>query len=165
LVLLVFPAALVWSAVSDFLTMTIPNRLSIGLAGSFLVLAPLLGVPLSYMGFSLAAAAAVFLVCFALFAANIMGGGDAKILTAASLWFGLTPALLGFLVSVTYAGGIVTLLFLLLRTRAVTVMAKALPLPISIVGTKKIPYGIAIAIGGLMTFSSSPLAIKALQAF
>ncbi|AYD03369.1 prepilin peptidase [Neorhizobium sp. NCHU2750] len=163
LVLTIFPAVLIAAAVSDFLTMTISNRLSLALALAFLVLAPVSGMPLVSTGYSLLGAAAVFLVCFALFAANIMGGGDAKLLTAASLWFGLDPSLATFIVSVAYAGGGVTLLFLLLRMRADTVMAMGIPLPVSIVGTRKIPYGIAIAIGGLMAFSASPIANLALK--
>jgi len=165
LVLLIFPAALIAAAVSDFLTMTISNRLSLGLAAAFLVLAPLCGIPLISIGFSLLVAFVVFLVCFALFAANVMGGGDAKLLTAASLWFGLSPSLATFIVTVAYAGGGVTLLFLLLRLRADAVVARGIPLPMSITGSRKIPYGIAIAIGGLMAFSASPIAMLALKTF
>ncbi len=162
-VLAVFPAALAAAAATDFMTMTISNRLSLGLAVAFFLLAPLMGLPLADIGFSVLAAVAVFLVCFALFAANAMGGGDAKLLTAASLWFGLTPALASFLVSVAYAGGAVTLVFLILRARANSVMAIGIPLPASIVGAKKIPYGIAIAIGGLAAFSGSPVASLAFE--
>ncbi len=165
LALAVFPAALVAAAVSDFLTMTISNRLSLGLALAFLIIAPLLGMPLAAIGYSLAAASVVFIICFGLFAINVMGGGDAKLLTAASLWFGLSPSLATFLVTVAYAGGGVTILFLLLRLRADVVLAMGIPLPVSIVGTKKIPYGIAIAIGGLVAFSSSPIAVMALANF
>lgn len=165
LVLAAFPAALAAAAMSDFLTMKISNRLSIALAAAFFVLAPLAGLPLIDLGYSVAAAFAVFVVCFALFAANVMGGGDAKLLTAASLWFGFSPSLATFLVLVAYAGGGVTLLFLLLRVRADLVMSIGIPLPVSVVGTKKIPYGIAIALGGLMAFGASPVAILALKAF
>ena len=161
-VLLFLPGVIVFAAWRDVTTMTIPNRLSIGLAASYFVLAPLLGLPLAEIGLSLAATCIVFLICFALFAANVMGGGDAKLLTAASLWFGLTPSLATFLIAVTYAGGAVTLLFLLLRAGAPKVMALGIPLPHSVVGTKKIPYGLAIAIGGLLTYFSSPVALKAL---
>jgi prepilin peptidase CpaA len=164
-VLISLPVALLWAAVTDFLTMTISNRISIGLACAFVVLAPLVGFSLGEIGLSLAAACVVFLVCFGLFAANVMGGGDAKILTAASLWFGLTPALISFLVYVAYAGGVVTLLFLLLRWRASAVLAMGIPLPHSVVEAKKIPYGIAIAIGGLLAFPNAPAAIMALQSF
>lgn len=165
LALAALPAALAAAAMSDFLTMKISNRLSLGLGISFFLLAPLVGLPLVDLGMSLVAALIVFAVCFTLFAMNVMGGGDAKLLTAASLWFGFTPSLATFLVLVAYAGGGVTLLFLLLRVRADLVMAIGIPLPVSIVGTKKIPYGIAIAMGGLMAFSASPVAILALKAF
>ncbi len=37
---------------------------------------------------SLAGRRIVFLACFALFALNVMGGGDAKLLTASAVWFG-----------------------------------------------------------------------------
>jgi prepilin peptidase CpaA len=164
-VLISLPVALLWAAVTDFLTMTISNRISIGLVCAFIILAPLVGLSLGEIGLSLAAASIVFLVCFALFATNVMGGGDAKILTAASLWFGLTPALISFLVYVAYAGGVVTLLFLLLRWRASSVLAMGIPLPMSVVEAKKIPYGIAIAIGGLLAFPNAPMAIMALQSF
>lgn len=165
LVLAAFPAALAAAAMSDFLTLKISNRLSIALAVAFLVLAPLIGLPLVDLGYSLAAALVVFAVCFALFALNVMGGGDAKLLTAASLWFGFSPSLVTFLVLVAYAGGGVTLLFLILRARADFVMSIGIPLPMSVVGTNKIPYGIAIAMGGLMAFGASPVAILALKAF
>lgn len=164
-VLISLPVALLWAAVTDFLTMTISNRISIGLVCAFVILAPLVGLSLGEIGLSLAAATCVFLVCFALFAANVMGGGDAKILTAASLWFGLTPALISFLVYVAYAGGAVTLLFLLLRWRASAVLAMGIPLPMSVVEAKKIPYGIAIAIGGILAFPYAPMALMALQSF
>ncbi|WJH42224.1 prepilin peptidase [Aliirhizobium terrae] len=163
--LISLPAALLWAATTDFLTMTISNRISIGLAVAFLILALPLGLSLSEIGLSLAAAACVFLVCFGLFAANVMGGGDAKILTAASLWFGLTPALISFLVYVAYTGGVVTLLFLLLRWRAPSVLAMGIPLPMSVVEAKKIPYGIAIAIGGILAFPNAPTTLMALQSF
>ncbi len=164
-VLAAFPAALAAAAMSDFLTMKISNRLSLALVAAFVVLAPLVGIPLADLGMSLAAASIVFAVCFALFAANVMGGGDAKLLTAASLWFGFDQSLIAFLVLVSYAGGGVTLLFLALRARADLVLSIGIPLPVSVVGSKKIPYGIAIALGGLIAFSQSPVAILALKAF
>jgi prepilin peptidase CpaA len=164
-VLICFPAALLWAATTDFLTMTISNRLSIGLACAYVILAPLVGLTVGEMALSFGAAVIVFLACFALFAANVMGGGDAKILTAASLWFGLTPSLIGFMVYIAYAGGLVTLVFLLLRWRASTVLAWGIPLPMSVVEAKKIPYGIAIAIGGILAFPNAPMAIMALQSF
>jgi prepilin peptidase CpaA len=113
---------------------------------------------------SLLAASAVFAACFALFAFNIMGGGDAKLLTATALWFGFDHSLIVFLITVAYAGGGVTLLFLLMRSQAHTAMAMGVPLPASMATAKKVPYGIAIAIGGFFTFDQAPIVNWAIQA-
>ncbi|WP_117192984.1 A24 family peptidase [Rhizobium terrae] len=165
LIVLVLPLCLAFAAVSDLLTMTIPNRISITLITSFLVLAPLSGAALPEIGMSLIAGLAVFGVCFALFALNVMGGGDAKLLTAAAVWYGFNTSLLAFLVTVGFVGGAVTLVFLLLRSQANSALAIGIRLPPSLVSAKKIPYGIAIAIAGFMTFGQAPIYMLAMSAF
>ncbi|MBB3612792.1 prepilin peptidase [Rhizobium sp. BK602] len=157
--LLIFPLCLSVAAISDLLTMTIPNRISLILAGAFIVLAPLVGLTLPDIGMHLAGAALVFCVCFALFALNVMGGGDAKLLAASALWFGFDASLLVFLVYVAFLGGVVTIAILMIRSQSNTIMAMGLPLPNSLLIARKIPYGIAIAIGGFLAFPSSPLVI------
>ncbi|MGY5804332.1 A24 family peptidase [Rhizobium sp. LEGMi12c] len=159
--LLIFPLCMSIAAISDLLTMTIPNRVSLVLALAFLVLAPVFGLPFVEIGMHFVGAIAVFLACFALFALNVMGGGDAKLLAAATLWFGFDASLVEFLAYVAFIGGMVTFLIVLLRSQATSIMAIGLPLPNSLLVAKKIPYGIAIAIGGIMAFPSSPLLIAA----
>lgn len=163
-ILLVLPFCLATAAITDLMTMTIPNRVSAAAVIAFVLLAPLMGVDLSTIGMSFAAALIVFAACFALFALNVMGGGDAKLLTAAALWFGFDPSLFVFLVTVAYVGGAITLLFLLLRSQANTVMAMGLRLPASLVTADKIPYGIAIAIAGFITFPQAPIVRMAMNA-
>ena len=165
LVLSILPLGLALAAISDLATMTIPNRVPVALLASFLILAPFSGVAWPEIGMSLVAGLAVFGVCFALFALNVMGGGDAKLLTAAAIWFGFNHSLLVFLVTVGYVGGAVTLVFLLLRSQAGSVMAMGIPLPPSLVNAKKIPYGIAIAIAGFLTFEQAPIHLLAMKAF
>ncbi|MGM4912660.1 A24 family peptidase [Rhizobium sp. 768_B6_N1_8] len=162
-ILLVFPLCLAFAAISDLLTMTIPNRVSLILIISFAVLAPLSGLALPAIGMHALGAAIVFGICFALFALNVMGGGDAKLLSAAAIWFGYDPALLSFLVYVSVTGGLVTFAILLIRSQANTILAIGLPIPNSLLLANKIPYGIAIAIGGFLAFPSSPLFIAALE--
>jgi prepilin peptidase CpaA len=162
-IFVVFPLCLAVAAFSDLFTMTIPNRASIILVLSFFAIAPIVGVPLSEIGAHLGGAFAVFAVCFALFATNIMGGGDAKLLAATSLWFGFNQSLVEFLAYVGIMGGAATLLILIVRAQANIILAIGLPVPSSILLAKKIPYGIAIAIGGFMAFPSSPLFLAALQ--
>lgn len=92
-----------------------------------------------------------------------MGGGDAKLLTATALWFGLNQSLAFLMTDVAMIGGLITLLILLVRAQSDTILAIGLPVPNSILLAKKIPYGIAIAIGGFMAFPSSPLFLAALE--
>lgn len=160
-ILLVFPLCMSVAAISDLLTMTIPNRLSLALAVSFFVLAPIAGLPFAEIGIHFAGAGLVFLACFALFALNVMGGGDAKLLAAATLWFGFDSSLIEFLIYVAFIGGVLTVLIVLVRSQSDTILAIGLPLPNSLVVAKKIPYGVAIAIGGVMAFPSSSLLIVA----
>lgn len=162
-VLVVFPLCLAIAAFSDLFTMTIPNRASIILALAFAIIAPLTAMPLSLISMHVVAALSVLGVCFALFALNIMGGGDAKLLAATSLWFGFNPALFEFLAYVSIIGGIATFVILIIRAQANIILAIGLPVPSSILLAKKIPYGIAIAIGGFVAFPSSPLFLMALE--
>ena len=156
-IFLVFPLCLSVAALTDLFTMTIPNRVSLILAGAFFLVALLAGLPLPVIGMHLAAAAIVFSVCFTLFALNVMGGGDAKLLSAASLWFGYDQSLLFFLIYVAYIGGAVTIAIVLLRAQRSTITAMGISLPSSLLNAKKIPYGIAIGVGGFMAYPSSPL--------
>ena len=159
--LLIFPLCLSIAAISDLLTMTIPNRVSLALAVSFFVLAPVFGLSIAEMGMHFVGAGIVFFACFALFALNVMGGGDAKLLAAAALWFGFDSSLAEFLVYVAFIGGVVTVLIVLLRSQSSMLMAIGIPVPSSLTVAKKIPYGIAIAIGGILAFPSSSLVIAA----
>jgi prepilin peptidase CpaA len=161
--LFIFPLCMSIAAISDLLTMTIPNRVSLALALAFLTLAPFFGLSFAEIGMHFASAGLVLLACFALFALNVMGGGDAKLLAAAALWFGFDSSLVEFLVYVAFIGGALTVFIVFLRSQANTILAIGLPLPNSLVIAKKIPYGIAIAIGGVMAFPSSPILIAAMH--
>jgi len=162
IIFVVFPLCLAVAACSDFLTMLIPNRVSAILLASFFIVAPLVGLGMTEIAMHLAAGAIVFSACFALFAFNVMGGGDAKLLTASAVWFGLTFSLIEFLVYVSFLGGVLTLAILSLRAHTNSILASGLPMPDSLVMAKKIPYGIAIGIGAFMAYPSSPLMLAAL---
>ncbi|NEJ69034.1 peptidase [Rhizobium phaseoli] len=162
-VFVILPLCLAMAAFSDLFTMTIPNRVSLILIASFCILAPLSGLGWEMIGMHLAGAVIVFSACFALFAFHVMGGGDAKLLSATALWFGLNQSLAFLMVDVAMIGGLITLLILLVRAQANTILAIGLPVPNSVLLAKKIPYGIAIAIGGFMAFPDSPLFLAALE--
>jgi prepilin peptidase CpaA len=151
------------AAFADLIAMTIPNRVSLILATSFLIIAPLTGMTTPVIGMHLAAGLAVFCGCFALFALNVMGGGDAKLLSAAALWFGFNQSLILFLCCVGVIGGLLTFAILMIRSQSNSILAISLPVPSSLLLAKKVPYGIAIAIGGFMAFPYSPMLIHTLE--
>jgi prepilin peptidase CpaA len=151
LLLLVFPLAMAYAAASDLLTMRIPNSVSLGTAAAFLVLAPIAGMPAQEMLMHLAVGSAVLIAGMALFSLRLVGGGDAKLLAAASLWIG-HEQLLAFLVYVTIFGGVLALLLLAYRRTP----AGALPLPAWAArlhnSGEGMPYGLAIAAGALAVY-------------
>jgi prepilin peptidase CpaA len=163
IVFIVLPACLVLAALTDFLEMTIPNWISLLLIGAFVLIAPFSGLSLVEFGCHLAAALLVFVGCFALFAFNVMGGGDAKLLTAAALWFGFNHSLFEFLVYTGYLGGLLTIVVMLLRANWDKLATVGVRLPQTLMVAKKIPYAIAIGAAGLLAYPSSPLVVAAIQ--
>lgn len=161
-VLLLFPAALAYAAVMDLFTMTIPNRVSLALIAGFIVAAPVAGLSTHAILMHLAAGGLVLAIGIGLFAFNLLGGGDGKILAAASLWVGFS-SLLPFLVAVTIAGGLLCLLIIAYRR----VPADGLPLPGWAMRLHETgggaPYGIAICAGGLSIYPHTEI-FKALIA-
>lgn len=154
--LLVFPAVMIFAALSDLFTLKIPNRLSIILVAVFFPLALLAGLPLETMAMHVAAGAGILLIGFILFSTGTLGGGDAKLLAAASLWVGLAP-LVDFFTYVALIGGALAVGILIYRRVPDESLAGpdwALRLHDKSIG---IPYGIAIAGAALITFPATEL--------
>lgn len=147
----IFPFAMAFAAATDLLTMTIPNRLSIGLCAAFFVLAPIAGLDWPDVLSHMAAGSAMLLVGIMLFSLHLIGGGDAKLLAVASLWFGFDHLVL-FLAYVAAFGGVLAVAILAYRSTP----AGALPLPgwaarLHAKG-EGMPYGVAIAAGALVIY-------------
>ena len=128
---------LIAAAVVDVRTFTISNRLAVAVA----LLAPVYwwsaGLPLwPDAALQVGVALAVFAVLAITFQLGMMGGGDVKLAGAVALWFAPYDTL-RFLVFMTLAGGLVTIVALAVHR------ARSKP------GRPKVPYGVAIAIGAL----------------
>ena len=156
IIMVVFPFAMIFAALSDIFTMTIGNRISAVLIGAFLLVAPFIGLSWPEFGMHLAAFALVLTVTFGLFATGTMGGGDAKLLAATSLWMGFGPALLDYLLLSTVAGGAFTLFLVFFRKSTLAVFAGEVPILRRMIDEKDVPYGVALALGGLLAFPESP---------
>nr|WP_298104450.1 prepilin peptidase [uncultured Shinella sp.] len=162
LIFVIFPFCLAVAAFSDLFTMTIPNRVSAILLGAFLLAAPLSGLGLAQIGMHLGAGLLVFSIGFVLFALNIMGGGDVKVLSASAVWFGFNMSLFEYVTYVSFFGGFLTIGILLLRAKSELIYASGLPVPGHLLAGRKVPYGIAIGAAAFAAYPSSPLMLAAL---
>ena len=162
IIFVVFPFAMIYAALSDMFTMTIANRVSLLLIVTFVAIAPFIGLTWMQVAMHLAAFAVVLTATFGLFAAGVMGGGDAKLMASTALWLGLGPALMNYLLFATIAGGVLTLVLMMFRKSALATYAGEVRVLRRIIDEKDIPYGIALAFGGLASFHLSPAMIWAL---
>jgi prepilin peptidase CpaA len=164
LIFVVFPFCMLFAAISDTLSMTIANRVSLVLAGAFLVVAPFTGMAMSDIGLHLAAGATVLAVTFGLFALGGMGGGDAKLLAATSIWMGFNFCLLEYLVVSAFLGGLLTMAILAYRKSALADFTRHNPVLHHFANDAVgVPYGIALGLGGLIVYPDSPLMLWALE--
>jgi prepilin peptidase CpaA len=135
------PVLLVWAAAVDLLTRAIPNTVVLLLALCFGVFALAAGMPAVQVVAHLACAGVVLACGFFLFSYCLIGGGDAKLLAAASLWFGF-DSLLPFLAGTALAGGLLSLAWLAVSAASIQ-MGRETAL------ARTVPYGAAIAAGAL----------------
>ncbi len=130
-------ATLVWIAVIDVRTYTIADGINLAIA----LAAPLywwsVGLPLwPDAAIRIGVGALVFLLFAGAFYMNVMGGGDVKLAGALALWF--TPyETLTLIVVMSIAGGVLTLIVVALHN----FHKKE--------GRPEVPYGVAIAVGGM----------------
>ncbi|WP_025030874.1 A24 family peptidase [Nitratireductor aquibiodomus] len=157
-IFVIFPFCMVFAAISDILSMTIANRVSLLLLVAFLVLAPFTGMQWSQIGLHLAAGALVLSATFVLFAVGGMGGGDAKLLSATAVWFGLSTALVQYLVLASVFGGILTVALVYFRNSPLAHFTGGNSLLQHLANGKAgIPYGIALGVAGLVTYPETPI--------
>jgi len=137
LLLVWLAAVLLVAAIIDVRTFTISNRLNLTVAlGAPLYWLSIALVPWPGVAVQLGAAGIVFLLLAGAFYAGMMGGGDVKLASALALWFS-PGGTVKFLVLMSLAGGILTL--------GIIGWHRANRRE----GRPEIPYGVAIAFGGL----------------
>lgn len=147
---LVFPFLLAYAAVSDLLTMLIPNRVTLLVLAAFVVYAATAGLDWQQLASHLGAGLLTLSITFTLFAFGYIGGGDAKLAAATALWLGLEH-LLAYLVVASVLGGALTLAILYFRTYPLPRFAWSYPFVVLHHDAKTgIPYGIALAAAALL---------------
>lgn len=153
--LIFFPLFMALAATSDLLTMKISNRLVLMLIVGFFVLALALNFSLQQFMMHIAAGGVVLVFAFTFFAFGWVGGGDAKLASATALWlgFGIT---LPYLVYAALLGGALTLGLLAIRRYPLPAILMRVNWVARLHDQKTgIPYGIALAISGLISYSDT----------
>jgi prepilin peptidase CpaA len=158
-------ALLVFAALADIATRTIPDSVAIavGLLG---MAAHLLTGPTA-LALSAAVAFALFVLLVVLHARGLMGGGDVKLAAATCLGLSL-PSADRFIVVTAMAGGVLALMHLAARwalrnTSRVAPPQRGASLPRRVFAAEcwrivrhgSLPYGVAIACGGIWAVLSA----------
>ena len=156
--LTLFPVLVIIAALTDVTSFTIPNRISAILVLAFFPAALALARPAGEIGVDAAVCFVALLAGMGMFAAGWIGGGDAKLLAAASLWLGL-PAMPVFLIVTALAGGALAVLLMNARSPWVQPYLSGAPAWLTRLATQgaDVPYGVAIATGALAAFPQCAL--------
>lgn len=147
----------------DFWKFLIPNAVSVLMVALFLATALFvnfrMGVPIAWLS-HFGAMAVVLGAGSAAYRFGVLGAGDVKLLAAVSLWNGL-DRLPEYLVIVALCGGVLGLgLLTLRRLVAGVLLRRAVPekvtLPRFLLPREPVPYGAAIALGGIYMATGLP---------
>ncbi|HEY5107125.1 MAG TPA: prepilin peptidase [Caulobacteraceae bacterium] len=148
-----FAALVVFAAVRDAVSYTIPNWVSAALVAIAIPTALILGVPTQAILAAVIVAVVLLGAGMVMFALKWMGGGDAKLMAAAALWIGL-PGIASFFLYTGLAGGILALGLIGARSAFLRPFAASGPAWVGRLATPgaAAPYGVAIAMGALAAF-------------
>jgi prepilin peptidase CpaA len=158
--LFILPTLLIAAAASDVMSLRIPNWLTLLTAVVFFPMALASHMPWFEFGSHVVAGLVLFFVGFAFFQLGIFGGGDAKLMAAAGLWFG-TAKVLPFLCMTALAGGMLALCVALWSAFMVSWEIDEDKWPFAEMGRKlralgpNVPYGFAFALGGILAFKDT----------
>jgi prepilin peptidase CpaA len=164
LVTAVIVGLLIFAALADVAARIIPDGIAIGIAVLGLAARVAAG-GLPSVAVSIAAALLVLMVLMILHARRMMGGGDVKLAAAMVLGLPLDWVYRFFIVT-ALAGGIIALLHLVLRAavrtaprpppRGASLLRRALTAEWWRIARRgSLPYGVAIACGGIWTILAS----------
>lgn len=151
-VFLLFPLCLIFAGISDAISLTIPNKVSLILVAGFVCLAPFSGLSLEAIGVHVLVGFSVLVIGIAFFAMNWLGGGDVKLIAACALWFG-ADNLAPFLFAMAIYGGVLCLVMVEIQhSKFLLRFSKGAWLNHLISQKSMVPYGIAIGLAGLSVY-------------
>lgn len=144
---LIVLCALLWLAVVDVRERRLPTRVVLAIGALFPLDALITRMPGAGLLAHALLACGVFAVCALLFAARMLGGGDAKLASMIFLWTG--PALsLPTLVLISVIGTLVSCVSLATRRLNAQQPSAARRALAMFSSRRGVPYGVALALGG-----------------
>ena len=146
-----FGALLVAASCFDVLRLRIPNIIPLGLVVLFalqLLLEPGVHAPLDHF----LAMTLTLLILLPVFALDMLGGGDIKLLAAVALWLGMQK-LAALLILVGVVGGVFALFWLAMRWLIRTGLGDR-RLPRSLQARAPLPFALPITIVAALLFES-----------
>jgi len=149
-VIAVFVGLLIAAALNDLCVYRIPNWIVAGILALYPIFVFSTEIHVDWL-WAMAGAIGAFAIGFALFSFGFMGGGDVKLISATALWAGPTH-ILEFLFVTAIIGGLMSIIMV---TPARLALASAfdtigLHRPREILLANVLPYGVAIAAGGVV---------------
>ncbi len=159
-----FALIMVLAAFSDVRARRIPNALTMWGALAAVVLWGVIGGPSTAL-LSVAGGALALIVGIPVFALGAFGGGDVKLLVVTGAFLGPARLFVALLV-IGIVGGLLALVVAIARRRLLSVLVSAWHLSVNLAtlgrkgtsrditsaGSITVPYGVAIAVGSLMTW-------------
>lgn len=150
-----FPFLMVLAATSDVLTRRIPNKVNISIFLLFFPAAWIGGLGAGSIAIHFACGLGILGLGFVLFSCRLIGGGDAKLLAAASIWFG-PDGVVTFISVTALAGGLLAIAVIAWKLVALDLEVRNVPRARLVRNfTPNMPYGYAITAGALIAFSAS----------
>ena len=149
LILCSFVALLIWAAVSDLRSYSIPNKICLAIAAIYPAHVLASPTPVDWVA-GLIVGGAVLAIGFICFVFKWTGAGDVKLLAAGSLWAG-SDQIAPYLFVIALAGGALSLGMMIWARFANSSATEGGPggTRLASLLQTNVPYGAAIAVGGL----------------
>lgn len=161
IIVVIFASGMLSAAYKDATTMTIPNWISLALIAGFFLIIPFIWPGWAELGTHILVGFTFFLAGFAMFAFGWLGGGDAKLMAATALWWQWPDAIL-YVFYTTIIGAVLSI-FLMVGRKFIPVRVLTSPWAYKMFkDEKKMPYGLALAAGALLTLPKSEIFLSAI---
>ncbi len=160
-IVVIFAGTMLTAAAKDATSMTIPNWISLAVIAGFFIVTPFVWNGLDVFIQHLLVGLTFFAAGFAMFAFGWLGGGDAKLMAATALWWQWNDAVI-YVLYTTLLGAVLALLLVFGRKFIPERVLTSQWARHMFRDEKKMPYGLALAAGALLTLPKSDIFLRSL---